>query len=84
MICSSLKRLFFMLPSSQVIYERTPDSNGRDFRGHVRVRVPVVEWVEDCCPWAPVYPTHDDEAVMNGAPAVGLYYVVDTKHPYYQ
>jgi hypothetical protein len=26
-----------MLPSSQVIYERTPDSNGRDFRGHVKL-----------------------------------------------
>jgi hypothetical protein len=46
MICSSLKRLFFMLPSSQVIYERTPDSNGRDFRGHVRGGVQNPEGAE--------------------------------------
>jgi hypothetical protein len=39
MICSSLKRLFFMLPSSQVIYERTPDSTGRDFRGQVTIHI---------------------------------------------
>jgi hypothetical protein len=27
--------LLHLLPSSQIIYERTPDSNGGDFRGHV-------------------------------------------------
>jgi hypothetical protein len=35
MICSSVYRLFFIVSSLDLIYERTPDSTGRDFRGQV-------------------------------------------------
>src|SRR5665811_734493 len=31
--------LLHLLPSSQIIYERTPDSTGRVFRGHVMAMV---------------------------------------------